>query len=315
MCDAILHLSGTARLTATPAPPWQHAPPLAHVQAAVVCAAGHESWQKAAFDSRLRSGFNLCFVYRYIPGTRVLLVPTVHTITKHRFVCEGKDRLFMIMNTPRIVIIPNIVVELCSIFYTYGMRDSFWVMSVPLCSSGETRFQPLQGSITDALHRCDSTTWGGNHSAYGHAHVWQRSLGTSKISFFEWLQGPCLFFIFLREDCISLFSFEFPSQTRTCSNQERLTGRRFWLWCSSRLLGGFTRGLLCCLRQTPGVGDCRFSFWVMQMISFPEPNTKTCFPAHFHAFIRQNQLEKENSQQLPRNVLVARACRMSRSNS
>jgi len=42
----ILHIAETARLTAPPAPPWQRAPPLGHVQAAAVCAAGRASGQK-----------------------------------------------------------------------------------------------------------------------------------------------------------------------------------------------------------------------------------------------------------------------------
>ena len=42
---------------------------------------------------------------------------------------------------------------------------------------------------------------------------------------------------------------------------------------------------------------------------------KTCSSAHFHPLIGQNQLEKENDQRFPLNVLITRACRMSSSNS
>ena len=50
-----------------------------------------------------------------------------------------------------------------------GIRDSFCVMLLPLGSATETVFEQLQGTITDALRRCDSTTWDGNPSTYGHA--------------------------------------------------------------------------------------------------------------------------------------------------
>ena len=51
-------------------------------------------------------------MYRHIPGTRVLLVLT-YTSINHRFICKCKDRLFTIIDTPNIIIVPDIVVDLC----------------------------------------------------------------------------------------------------------------------------------------------------------------------------------------------------------
>ena len=189
--------------------------------------------------------------------------------------------------------------ELCSNFFTGW--DSFWVMPLPLCSLGETRCQLLQGSITDALRRCGSTTWDGNRSAYGHARVWHRSLGTSKTFFLNSFKDRA--FLSFSSKRIYLQFFEFPSRTRTCSHQEWLTGRRFRLCFARRLLGGFTRFALQ-PAPTPGVGDCRFRLWRHAKYFFFRDNRrkKKIFLPHFHAFTRQNQLEKYNDQQLRPNV-------------
>ena len=93
------------------------------------------------------------------------------------------------------------------------------MMPAPLFSLGETRFKPLQVSITDALRRCGSTTWDGNRSADGHTRGWHRSLGMWKTSFFVFKDRA-----FCRFSTGVFLLFRIPSRTRTCSHQERLTG-------------------------------------------------------------------------------------------
>ena len=94
--------------------------------------------------------------------------------------CKCKDRTFTLINTPKIIIIPDI--EIFSPQLVYGMKYNLWVMPAPLCSPGKTRFDPVRNAITDPLCRCDSTTCGGNSSAYGHHRLWHLALGTSRIT-------------------------------------------------------------------------------------------------------------------------------------
>ena len=119
--------------------------------------------------------------------------PKYHTCVRHRFVCKRTDRVFTIIQTPKTFRIPDMV-GLCS--NSFMGVYIFCAMPVPLCSLGETRFQPLQGSITGALRRCDSINVG-----WLSLGVWPRprlaSFARHKF-FFLWPEGPYPFlFLFL----------------------------------------------------------------------------------------------------------------------
>ena len=209
------------------------------------------------------------------------------------------------MNCPKLIEIPDIVVEPRSKFFLWDEKQ----LLSDVCASLQSRRDSLPAASRPD-HRCPPPL--------RFHHVRWQSLGVRARPclaplarhvednfFFNGFMERALFpFFSPRISCV--FSFEFPSRTRTCSHQEWLTGLRFLLRFSRRLLGGFTRGLRCCLRQLLVKGTPGLVFEAMQNTSSPETNRrkKACFPAHFHAFIHQNQPENEHHEQLPPNVVI-----------
>ena len=142
MSVAILHLSETARLTAPPAPPWQRAPPLAHVKLVPSVQLGMRLG-KGCIRLAPEVLFQVCVPIH----ARVLLVLYLHTSPKHIFVCTCEDPLFAVINSPKIIIIPDIVVDLCS--NIFRMRQ--------LLSDGCASLQSRRDSLSAASrlgHRC-----------------------------------------------------------------------------------------------------------------------------------------------------------------
>ena len=109
------------------------------------------------------------------------------------------------------------------------------MMSVPLCSPGEARFQPIQGSIT-LDHSCPAPL--------RFHHVGWQSLGVRprprlapfarhvEDIFFKQLQGSCLFIFFFQEDISSIFRI---SITNSYLQSPRMTHRATFqvVFCSS----------------------------------------------------------------------------------
>lgn len=159
---------------------------------------------------------------------------------------------------------------------------------MPLCDIDATPFQLLLGPASDALRCPDRTTWNGTFSACGHALFYHGSPGTSRAAFcvcvLTFLR-TLLFFLFLWYFILSSnFHHEFVLAAIKKDPENEV-----WFRLSRRLLGGFERGLLCCLRQPPAQGKAPTVPVAMGSSSSPESKRRTqlkmcVFPAHFRQF-------------------------------